>query len=493
MKDKTKTFLSKSKYIEGLQCSKLIWCEYNSKELFPPIDPAQQAIFDEGKRVGTIAQQLFPGGIKLEREFIPEQYHAKSIAALKLGKPIFEAGFVFKRVYAIADIIVPTGEAWDLYEVKSSTNIKEEQLSDIAFQKYTYKNAGVNIGRCFLVYINNQYVRKGPIDPKKLFLIQDVTDVVEDLQEQTFNQIQTLLDVIALEKAPDTKIGPHCEAPYVCALKGICWKFLPEKDHVFILSRGKKLAFQLVEKGILNISDIPEGTKLTDKQLIQLNSHRENQSFIDKQALKDFLVKLGYPLFFLDFETIGPAIPAYDVTSPYEQVPFQYSLHVIEKEGAKPVHHSYLAPGVTDPRLSIITNLKELLGTSGSIIAYNATFEINAIRKATEVYTEFRDWFSTIEPRFVDLLEPFRGFAYYHPAQQGSGSLKHVLPALTNTSYKDLEINNGGLASSEYSRVTFNEVPETERLKVRTALEQYCQLDTKGMIDILEFLKKKTR
>ena len=162
MRNKAKTFLSKSKYMEGLQCPKLLWCEFNNKGIFPPVDPNQQAIFDSGTKVGKVAQQLFPGGIVLERESFPERQHEKSIEALKQNKPLFEAGFISERIYAIADILVPVKDGlWDLYEVKSSTEVKEEHCSDVAFQKYVYENAGVKIRKCFLMHINNQYVKIG--------------------------------------------------------------------------------------------------------------------------------------------------------------------------------------------------------------------------------------------------------------------------------------------------------------------------------------------
>jgi len=492
MRNKSKAFLSKSKYKEGLQCSKLLWYEYHDKSVFPPISPSLQAIFDSGKKVGEVAQQRFPGGIKIERDLSPEKHHAKSIDALKLGKPLFEAGFVFGQAYALADILVPVkNDLWDLYEVKSSTELTDEHRNDVAFQKYTYENAGIKIRKCFLTYINNQYVRQGGIEPDKLFISEDVTVTADGLLKNTVEHIKRMLEVIVCDKIPDIKIGPHCNTPYECALKGLCWKFLPAENSVFTLSRGGKKCFKLAALGIYDISSIPVETKLSDNQHIQVECHRSGKPYIDRPAVNDFLKRLKYPLYFLDFETINPAIPLYDNSRPYEQIPFQFSLHVLPNAEAEPTHHAYLAEGTADPRQEVLKKLKGLLGDSGTIVAYNANFEIDRLEDAVEAYPEFKKWFSAIEKRFVDLWTPFRSFAYYHPGQQGSASMKDVLPALAGISYEGMEISNGVLASNEYYRVTFDStVPEKERLRVRSALEKYCALDTKGMIDIVQALRK---
>ena len=173
---------------------------------------------------------------------------------------------------------------------------------------------------------------------------------------------------------------------------------------------------------------------------------------------------------------------------------FRSSLYVVEKKGAEPIHHFYIAPGDSDPRLEILKQLKNLLGNSGSIVAYYATFEKGILKGASEVYPQFSNWFDDIEHRVVDLLEPFRKFLYYHPRQAGSNSLKNVLPAITENTYEEMEITNGAKASSEYYRVTFNkDVDEKDRRLVRIALKKYCDLDTRGMIDILETLMKEVK
>ncbi len=490
MNKKPNPFLSKTKYMDGLKCPKLLWFEYNRKEDLPPVDASVQAIMDQGTVVGELAQTLFLGGIKLQRDYMPDKQAEKSLEAAKLRKPLFEAGFVYKQAYALADILNPVAKnAWDLIEVKSSSGVKEEYYRDIAFQKYVYEGSGLKIRKCYLMYINNQYVRKGKIDPKKLFATEDVTRQCDDLIPEIEADIADMFETIQKNDEPRVKISPHCNKPYSCLLKDMCWDFLPQKDDIFSLYFGKRKAYELMERGVLRITDINKNVSLSYKQSIQVTCHRTQTPHIDKKGIKGFLDILKYPLYFLDFETINPAIPVYDDTRPFEAIPFQYSLYVVKNKGSKPECHSYIAPGDKGPREEILKQLKKLLGNSGSVIAYNASFEKTTLRHASEAYSQYQDWVAAIEERLVDLLAPFRGFLYYHPCQEGSASLKNVLPSMTKSSYDDMEIAGGNTASIEYYRVTFEkDITEKERQRVYSALEKYCDLDTKGMVEIVEAL-----
>ena len=293
-------FLSKTKYLAGLQCSKLLWYEYNRKEDFPEVDATTQAIMDQGKVVGELAQTLFPGGIILQRDPAPDKQAEKSLEAAKLRKPLFEAGFVYKQAYALADILNPVAkDVWDLVEVKSSSGVKEEHYSDVAFQKYVYEGAGLKIRKCYLMYINNQYVRKGKIEPKKLFATEDVTKQCDELIPEIEQNIADMLGVINKKGTPQVKVGPHCSSPYSCPLEDICWGFLPAKDDVFCLYSGKKKAYELMEQGILRITDIKGSVSLSYKQSIQVACHKNGTPHVDKKAIRDFLEALQYPLYLL--------------------------------------------------------------------------------------------------------------------------------------------------------------------------------------------------
>jgi len=229
---------------------------------------------------------------------------------------------------------------------------------------------------------------------------------------------------------------------------------------------------------------------LNDKQRIQKYCVADGKPHVDKEAIQDFLSSLQYPLYYLDFETIGPAVPLFDGLRPYQDIPFQFSVHVVQDEKSPPVHYSYLARGTDDPRPALLAELQKVLGDSGSIIAYHKGFEEGLFRDLAEAFPKYNDWIDQVCSRLVDLLVPFRNFDYYHPAQKGSASLKAVLPAITGRGYEDLDIADGQLASITFLAATYGDMPEEKRKKVMSDLEKYCDRDTEGMIWIVEKLSE---
>lgn len=480
--------ISKSRYLEGLQCPKLLWFRYNAKDQFPPIDPSTQAIFDQGHLVGNYAKQLFPRGIEIAAK--PWEYpkiEAITRESLGHGVPIFEAGFAFQQAFARCDILNPSERGgWDLIEVKSATKVKDVNFDDVAIQLFICRGAGLSINRCFVYVVNNQYVRRGDIDPQGLFTSVDVTKEAVARQADVPKHLAAMQSMIRKRSHPDIPIGPHCSDPYECMLMDLCWNDLPGHS-VFTLYRSRR-SFEWFEEGIVKLIDIPLETNFTETQEIQLETVRNGRPHVDRKVLREFLGGLRYPLYLLDFETFNTAIPLYDGVRPYQKIPFQYSLHVLHSEGEKPKHFSYLADGSTDPRPGILTNLKKLLGSAGSILCYNASFEKGVLRESSEMYPAYAPWHSTLEARIIDLYEPFRNFAFYHPDQRGSASLKAVLPVLTGETYEGMPIADGDTASREYLRVTFGDVKPSERARVRKQLEEYCGFDTQAMIGILKRL-----
>ena len=283
-------------------------------------------------------------------------------------------------------------------------------------------------------------------------------------------------------------IGPHCKDPYECPMID-CWKHIPG-DSVFTLYRSGKKAFDLYGAGIMNITDIPNEYKLNEKQLLQKAALLNKKAHVEKEPIREFLNSLEYPLYYLDFETIGPVIPLFDNARPYQNIPFQYSLHVLERKGTMPFHYSHLHKGLGDPRPGLLAELRKVIGESGSVIAYNKGFEEGCLQDAAETYPEYTEWMESVVERMVDLLTPFSNFHYYHPSQKGSASLKRVLPAITGIGYDDLEINDGQIASMNYLAANYSEIPEEEKSKVFKDLEEYCGRDTEGMIWIMEKLKE---
>jgi hypothetical protein len=484
----TAPVLSKSKYIAGLQCHKLLWHAINARNLIPPPGESAQALFDQGAQVGALARRLFSTGVQIGPGNLQERLEATR-RALHLRVPVFESAFTAHDGYAQVDILEPVGDdEWHLIEVKSGTSIADVYIDDAAFQYSILIGAGVRVRRCSLMVVNNEYVRRGEIDPSQLFTTINVTDQVFAQSSAVGTHLAEMFHVMQLLVSPAKQIGSHCDDPYACALHDHCWKFLPD-GNVTELYRGKAKAFDFLQQSVTRLAEIPNEDSLTENQKVQRQVALTGTPHVDSTAIAAFLERLVYPLYFLDFETFATAIPLIDHARPYEQVPFQFSLHVVAAEGAEPMHHSFLAAGCGDPRREFMSRLQATLRETGSVIVYNASFEVGRLRECSELMPEFAGLVAGVEARIIDLLLPFREFAYYHPAQRGSASIKAVLPALTGNGYQDLDIQDGGTASREFLRVTWGDVGDKERQRVRLNLETYCGLDTAGMISIIAALR----
>ena len=484
-------YISKSKFLSGLQCPKLLWNVYNAKHLIPEPDAQTQAIFDQGHQVGELAKQLFPGGVEIGGDVYDfDKILSRSKQALKQRRPLYEAAYTFNGGFIRADILNPVDDdAWDLIEVKSTTELKDIHLDDIAFQAYVLSGAGLKIQRCILAHINSDFVKNGAIDARKFFVLEDVTVQVSVLSRSIEPKLDEIFGTIRHRVCPEIQIGRHCDDPYTCPLHDHCWSFLPESN-VMTLYRGGAKRFKLLSKGITNLTGIPDDFPLTDNQEIQRRTAKTGQPHVDKLAIKAFLKQLKFPTSYWDFETFATAIPMFDGVRPYTQIPFQFSLHIMRSPGAEPEHHKFLADSTDDPRPEFMRRLRKALPAEGSVVAFNAGFELGRLKECCDLMPEFRPWVSGVKRRIVDLLLPFRGFRYYHPKQGGSASMKAVLPALTGKGYDHLDIQDGSSASLQYLRATFGSASAEEQAVIRAHLDEYCGLDTEGMTWIVDALSR---
>ena len=473
----------------GLQCPKLLWVTKNNKERIPEPDKVAEAKFKEGEIIGELAKKWYPEG----SDFADLDFKNNidiTRDALSSRKPIFEAGFLIDDLYSRADILFPVGEdEWDIIEVKSATKVKDVNIHDVSFQKYVYEKAGLKIRKCFLMHVNNQYVKDGEIEPTELFHQEDITEKVEEFSKGIEERISEMQKIITSKDEPNFKIGIHCSDPYDCSLMDECWKNVP-KGSVFEFYRMfKTKCFELHNGGIVCLNEVPEDIKLNDKQKIQRRLAFDGGKHVDKKEIKNFLNNLQYPIYYLDFETINPAIPKFDGMKPYQRIPFQFSLHIQDQPDGELNHISFLAEGTSDPRPKFMQALKDNLGDSGSILVYNQGFEKGVMNECSDALPEFKEWYThKVFTRIKDLWDVFKDFAYYDPKQKGSTSIKYVLPVLSDLKYDDLEIRNGSLASLEYERVTYGDVDGGELKKVRDALKKYCELDTLAEVEIIKAL-----
>lgn len=477
-------------YVRGMQCIKSLYLYINSP-IERVISSSTQERFDKGHKIGKLAQNLFPGGIDCGMEVTngnQKECRQRTSKAIKDGcKVIYEAAFEFNGVTAIIDMIVKRGSKWDLYEVKSSASVHDYHTNDFCLQYYVINGSGLKINDISIVHIDNSFVRNGEIDCKKLFKIVSVKKQAIEGQADIEANISKFKKILKASNEPTMDIGAHCSDPFECDFHDHCWEHIPEYS-VFNLSRIGKKAFEFYQKGIIKLEDIPVGVKLSENQIIERDSHLSQTQYIDKENLKGFIKTLNYPLYFMDFETIWPAIPLYNGTSPFKQIPFQYSVHVVRSKDAEPEHFEFLAEGKEDPRIQFIERLLNDTKGKGSVVAYNMTFEKQRLDEIAMKFPKYKKDIESLISRMVDLMKPFASKHYYHPEMKGSYSLKSVLPAIVpNLSYDSLEIQEGGSASSEFERM-LECTDEVEIQKIRKNLLEYCKMDTYAMIAILNKL-----
>jgi hypothetical protein len=515
-----KKLISKSAYLIFKQCPKYLWYYINDRDNIPAPDPDTQFYFKIGHIVGQLAKMYFSEGIDIGHENEFDKNLKRTQSLLKEGKPLFEAGFLYNDtycdLYSRADILLPVtgkeggGKVWDIVEVKSSTGVKDVNLYDLAFQKYCYQKSGLDIRNCNLMYINNQYCRQNDIDVKDLFAISDVTEIINKVCLHVKHDLKQIVKIINSEAAPEIDVGKLCNSPYSCPLKDRCWEGVSDSSIFYLYAITAKTARRLKECGIETMDDIPDDfSGLTYKQKMQIECEKNSEVHIDREAISEYLEKIKYPVYFLDFETFASPIPVIEKTRPYQNIPFQFSLHVLKSIDGELEHYSFLAEGDTDPRKQVLEHLKKYIGPDGSVVVYNESFEKAILRELANLYPEDGSWISSIIDRVVDLYEPFKNFNYYHTAQKGSASMKKVLPVLTGISYDDMDISNGSLASASFlnsSRlwkdyVDANKLDKIaavddklqtseEVVKMRKSLEKYCKLDTEGMVHVMQALKK---
>ena len=484
--------LTKSNYLLGLQCPKLLWVAKNDKQRIPEPDKITLKKFSDGHIIGELATRVFPEGQNIPDENFKENLeNTKKLISKRI--PLFEPAFMVDNLYSRADILVPVAEdEWDIVEVKSATKVKDVNIHDVSFQKYTYEKAGLKIRKCFLMHINNQYCLDGQVEPSELFVQTEITEDVAEFSNGIESRIEQMAGIINSHEEPQCKINISCSDPYECPIKNECWESVPENSVFDFYRMLKKKCFELYDSGIICLNEVPEDVKLNEKQAIQRRLAFDGGKHIDKVQIKNFLDNLKYPIYYLDFETINPVIPKFDGMKPYQRIPFQFSLHIQEEEGGEVRHISFLAEGTSDPRPKFMQALKDNLGGKGNILVYNQSFEKGVMNESATAFPEFREWYDeNILPRIKDLWDVFRNFYYYDSEQCGNASIKAVLPVLSDLSYKELDINKGDLASLEYERVTYDlSMSEEERLRIREALEKYCELDTLAEVEIVKALGK---
>lgn len=486
--------ITKSDFLLFMQCEKSFWLHKHKPQLFDV--SKNQSIMDKGNEVTEVARTLFPGGVLVPYSLDAKEMIAQTKKLIHEGvETIYEAAFEYEGCYVICDILQKRRDVWSVYEVKSSTDVKERHLDDITFQFYVVAN-NLPTETISLVHINHDYIRNGELNVKELFHVSEQTEyVVENVLQIPFlvERMKALLD----EKEPKKDIGEYCnkykKENFECGAKAYCWSHIPDYS-VFNISRIGKKAYDLYDQGVVNLEDVPTHYKLSENQRWQVKAYQENLSIIEKETIREFLTSFTYPLYFLDFETFQQAIPLFNQLKPYEQIPFQYSLHIVENEEVPLVHKEFLAEEGKDPRRMLAERLVSDIPKGVTSVAYNMSFEKMVLRQLAGIFPDLSEHLLDIHDGMVDLMTPFQKKWYYTNEMKGSYSIKYVLPALLpndpTLDYKQLTVQNGSMAMNLYERLhTFT---QEEIQRIRQDLLAYCHLDTLAMVKIWQVLQVKT-
>lgn len=481
---------SKSRYCSAVQCPKILWLKKNRPELFDE-SVMNQSTLSTGNEVGDLAMGLFGPYKEVPFGDMTEMI-AETANLMKDKTPVIcEASFSSDGCFCSVDILRLRGSLYDIYEVKSSTELKDIYIDDVSYQYHVLKRCGVDVGKVHLVHINNQYVRHGELELDKLFSIVDLTLEAKKKQGEVEQRISSLRDYMRQAEEPSVKCGEQCSNPYACGFVSHCRGELPSPN-IFDISGRFDRRMDLYHQGVVSFGDLMKIGGLSWKQMLQVSHELENRDpYIDAEAIRVFMKEFSYPLYFLDFETFQPAIPLFDDSRPYQQIPFQYSLHWIEKEGGELHHSEFLAHPGKDPRRLLAEELCKDIPEGVCTVAYHMAFEKSRLKELAELYPDLSTHLMNIHDNMHDLIVPFRKGWYYTKAMAGSYSIKYVLPALfpddPELDYQNLEgIHNGGEASETY--LAMWNMTQEEIEKNRQNLLKYCGLDTYAMVKIWEKL-----
>lgn len=497
--------LSKSDYMLFLRHPAWLWLKKHDKDTLPAVDENTQAMFAAGHDFEAYAESLFPGGVKLGFANYDEYLTlpARTSQALQNGaEVVFQGRFEVDNLTCIVDVLQRNPDStFDLIEIKASTKARPEHEYDLAFQLLVLEKAGLRIRNIVVMHANKEYVRKGEIDPAEFVGRTDITEKVRSRMGTTLLQVDRAFEVLASQTTPDisprhiNQLGiPGKSSPWLAEwmeiYKGIKGEFDTYSIYNLAYPNPEQLG-KLEDLGITTMYEMDEDQGLRDKQKVQIRTTKTNERMVDAEKIKAFVETFRYPLYFFDYETLSTVVPQFDAYSPYNDYPFQYSLHIIESPGAKVQHKEYLHGEASDPMPGLLAQLKQDIGDSGTVLAWNMGYEKGCNDRMAALYPDYADFLADLNARIEDLMTPFAKMWFFDKDFFGSASVKNVLPVLVpELSYKELEVDNGLLARRLWTDTVLNGQNENKRLEVMYNLRKYCELDTFAMVRILEELEK---
>lgn len=477
-------YLSKSKYISGLSCSRKLWLQIWRRELRAQPSGMSPLIMEQGLLFGELARQLFSDAVLIDIDIANlARAETDTLAAVEAGaQTILEATFRSGHYRVSTDVVQRQADgSWHLIEVKSSTAAKRAHIPDLAFQRYVMEQCGYRVSNCSVVHANTSGHSS---DFPSLFGEADVTEKVDDYLPSVISDLAPMAPLLADDSAiPEMQFKKVCVG---CDFQAHCWAGI-ERPTIYNAINSREVP-GLEALGIFYVDEIPTDFHLPGAMRTLVDRMQQQRIDINPGPIKKMLGELRYPLYFLDFESVATAVPLFDDSSPWQKYAFQYSLHVQTADG-EINHIEFLHGERSDPGKAIAHSLLANMGTSGSVIVYNKTMERGVLNALARQFPEMGDSLRQISNRIWDLEQVFK--KHYRHWQWGTkSSIKSVLPTLVpELSYKDLEVQEGGTASLEWLRMIETDDADEKAVKAN-ALKRYCELDTLAMVRLLEVVKR---
>jgi hypothetical protein len=484
-----RSYLSKSRLISAWQCPRRAHLEKNHPEL-GEISAQTESLWTTGHEVGAIAQRLYgtPDSVEIAFDKRVGLMLARTRELIAGGAdfPIFEATFRHEGVLVRVDVIVPDGEGWRIIEIKASTSVKDYHVLDCAIQDWVLRNSGINVTGVCLAHVNNRFVYPGDGDYDGMLIEHDLTDEVRVLEPTVVDLVDRARDAVAGPR-PDVQVGAHCSKPYDCQFIGHCWP-TDTRHPISGLGGGKAKLGEYVALGYRDIRDLPAELITAETQQ---RIHRITCSGTPEllEGARRTLESLPYPRFYLDFETIAPAVPFWAGTRPYEALAIQWSCHIEDTPGQFR-HREFLDLSGDPPMRSLALELIDCLGDDGPVFMWTR-YEEGVINNLVELYPDLADPLSRVVERLYD-LHPLVKANYYHPDMQGSWSIKAVMPTINpEMDYAKLEgIREGTAASDGFIEAIQPGVYPDRKAELEEQLRRYCRFDTEAMVEIARFLAR---
>jgi hypothetical protein len=490
--------LTKTDYLEYTHCRKNLWLKKHKPELFDGVELSdfEKKIIEEGNIADTEARHLFDGGVFVDSHGMDA---VKDTAQyIEAGtKVIFQATFQEDVFYIRADVLVKNDElgGYELYEVKASNDIKRKEpthyIKDLGFQKIVTEQSGIKIVKTGVIHMNREFKRSGKVNYHDLFVTEDVSTEVNEMEEDVQKQMEEMKQYLGMEE----------EKGCLCIYQGRsnqCTTFahsnpkVPEYSvhNINRIGGSKKLLEDWIDRGIYAIEDIDNPENLKGAKKMQYDAYMTGKVLIDHNKIKEVLGELTYPLQFFDFEGYTSVIPLANGFGAYEQIPFQYSLHTVHEDGTMEHKEFLITESSGDMTKALVERMHTDLDTNGSVIVWYKTYEKQRIEKLIEVHPKYAEFLETINDNIFDLMEIFSKQYYVDAKFMGSASIKKVLPVLVpELTYKSLNIQKGDQASERWEYMISDRITPEEKEAIKNDLLTYCKLDTLAMVRIWEFLR----